>query len=315
MSRKKANIKPSSDLISGRVLRSTGSWYEVLTESDGILKCRLRGKFKNKGLKLTNPIAVGDKVQLEIEPGVEEQTAVIKEIDPRENYIIRRSSRNTHFAHIIASNLDQAILIVTLKSPRTSPGFIDRFLVTCEAYDIPGVLVINKMDLFEEEGQEIVDELKAKYEEIGYQVILTSIHDDQSISNLHECLKGKVSLISGHSGVGKSSLINKIDPELDLRTNDISTFSDKGTHTTTFAEMHQMEADTFIVDTPGIKEFGLIDFTKPELANCFPEMRQHLGECKFHNCVHVHEPGCAALQSISEERYYSYLTLLEECEK
>lgn len=294
----------------GKVLRSTGSWYDVSFNNE-IIECRLRGKFKNKGMKLTNPIAVGDNVEFHIEE--KNATGIITDILPRKNYVIRRSSRKTHFAHIIASNLDQAILIATLKSPKTSNGFIDRFLVTCEAYDIPAVLVINKTDLFE--SNEELNELKEHYEQIGYPVIFTSIFNEQSINSFENLLENKISLITGHSGVGKSSLINKIDPELNLATNEISTFSDKGTHTTTFAEMYEIKKNTFIVDTPGIKEFGLIDMKKSELAGCFPEMTPFLGLCKFNNCLHVHEPDCAALQNITEERYYSYLTLLEECEK
>jgi len=316
MGNKKSKSKNTNTEVGrkGRVIRSTGSWYDVQFEDYSLTKCRLRGKFKNKGIKLTNPIAVGDWVEV-IPEEKGEDTGLIINIEPRSNYIIRRSSRKIHFAHIIASNLDQAVLIATLKSPRTSTGFIDRFLVTCEAYDIPAVIVFNKMDLLAEKDHTKLQPIIDLYKEIGYNVLTTSIHDETSMTQFDELLKGKVSLVTGHSGVGKSSIIKEIAPDLDLRTNEISRFSDKGTHTTTFAEMHPLDEDgTYIVDTPGIKEFGLIDMEKSELAACFPEMRSKLGECKFHNCIHVHEPGCAAKDEIDEERYYSYLLLLEECE-
>jgi ribosome biogenesis GTPase / thiamine phosphate phosphatase len=299
----------------GLVMRSTGSWYEVMTKDRHVYQCRLKGKFKIKGLKTTNPLAVGDKVKLEVEDAVA-NTAIITDILPRENYIIRQSVHKAAYGHILAANLDQAVLIATLVFPRTSLGFIDRFLVSAESFRIPTILVFNKTDLFNEEVWEYQRHLVALYEKIGYPCLLTSVTANEGVELFRQCLHNKVTLLSGHSGVGKSSLVNRIAPELSLRTSAVSTFANKGTHTTTFAEMFEIEPDTFIIDTPGIKELGLKDVEPTELSHYFPEMRDRLGECRFYNCTHVHEPGCAVLEAlaseeIAESRYASYLSMLE----
>lgn len=296
-------------------MRSTGSWYEVRTENGHILQCRLKGKFKIKGLKVTNPIAVGDKVAYELESETE-NTGIINDILPRENYIIRQSVHKAAHGHLLATNLDQAILIATLTFPRTSLGFIDRFLVTAESFRIPTVLVFNKLDLINDEGVAYQEELKTLYESLGYPCYFVSALEGDGVAEVKALLKGKVSLLSGHSGVGKSTLINAIMPDLDLRTSEVSTFANKGVHTTTFAEMFEVEPDTFIIDSPGIKELGLIDIEKEEISHYFPEMREMLNECRFHNCLHINEPKCAVKDAvgegtIAESRYISYLSMVE----
>lgn len=297
----------------GIVFRSTGSWYEVRDEESTFFKCRLKGKFKIKELKVTNPIAVGDRVCFEIED-VEEQTGIIFEIKPRVNYIIRQSVHKASHGHLIAANIDQAVLIVTLTFPRTSLGFIDRFLVTAEAFRIPVLLVFNKLDLLSEEAVAYQEELESLYKGLGYDCISTSATEGVGIELLKEKIMNKVTLISGHSGVGKSSLVNQLEPDLDLRTSEISTFANKGVHTTTFAEMFEIFEDTYLIDTPGIKELGLVDIEKEELGHYFPEMRDLIGECKFHNCLHINEPKCAVKAgveegTIAESRYGSYLSM------
>lgn len=297
----------------GIVFRSTGSWYEVRDGESRFFKCRLKGKFKIKELKVTNPIAVGDRVCFEVED-VEEQTGVIFEIKPRVNYIIRQSVHKTSHGHLIAANIDQAILIVTLTFPRTSLGFIDRFLVTAEAFRIPVLLVFNKLDLLSEEAVAYQEELEELYKSLGYDCISTSATEGIGIELLKEKITNKITLISGHSGVGKSSLVNQLEPDLDLRTSEISTFANKGVHTTTFAEMFEIFEDTYIIDTPGIKELGLVDIEKEELGHYFPEMRDLIGQCRFHNCLHVNEPKCAVKAgvedgTIAESRYVSYLSM------
>ncbi|MCU0324818.1 MAG: ribosome small subunit-dependent GTPase A [Spirosomaceae bacterium] len=296
-------------------MRSTGSWYDVRTEDGHILQCRLKGKFKIKGLKVTNPIAVGDKVRYELESETE-NTGIIDDILPRENYIIRQSVHKTAHGHLLATNLDQAILIATLTFPRTSLGFIDRFLVSAESFRIPTVLVFNKLDLINDEGVAYQEELKTLYESLGYPCYFVSALEGDGVAEIKALLKGKVSLLSGHSGVGKSTLINAIMPDLDLRTSEVSTFANKGVHTTTFAEMFEVEPDTFIIDSPGIKELGLIDIEKEEISHYFPEMREMLNECRFHNCLHINEPKCAVKDAvgegiIAESRYISYLSMIE----
>ncbi len=296
-------------------MRSTGSWYDVRTEGGPPMQCRLRGKIKLQDLKVTNPIAVGDRVRFEPEPD-QHNRGVISEILPRHNYIIRKSVHKSAFGHIIAANIDQAILIVTLAYPRTSLGFIDRFLVTAESFRIPAVLVFNKSDLLDEKAASYQQDMAELYGSLGYPCLLTSTVTGQGMEQFRETLQGKTSLVSGHSGVGKSSLVNSISPELRLRTGEISSFANKGTHTTTFAEMFELEPGTFIIDTPGIKELGLADMEKPEISHYFPEMRDRLGECRYHNCTHVHEPGCAVLEAveggeIAPSRYHNYLSMLE----
>lgn len=299
----------------GLVMRSTGSWYEVLTPEDGIFKCRLKGIFKIKGLKTSNPIAVGDRVVFDT-TGEEAGCGIISKIEPRENYIIRKSVHKTAHGHILAANVDQAILIVTYNFPRTSLGFIDRFLVTAESFRIPVKIVFNKLDLLKPKEIEIVEDLCKLYESLNYQCFITSAEQDIGIETFRELFKNKVSLIAGHSGVGKSTLINKIAPHLNLSTTEVSTFANKGVHTTTFATMFQLEGESFIIDSPGIKELGLIDVEKEEISHFFPEMRDLFNQCKYHNCIHLNEPQCAVIQAfvdgkIAESRYKSYLSMLE----
>ncbi|MCU0399842.1 MAG: ribosome small subunit-dependent GTPase A [Algoriphagus sp.] len=300
----------------GRVIKSTGSWYAVKTE-ERIISARLKGKFKQEDLKLTNPIAVGDWVELEKESG--QDTAVIQDILPRDNYVIRKSTRKQHFSHIIASNLDQAILVITMKKPRTSLGFIDRFLVSVESYGIPALLVVNKMDELEGEDEaEWLRDIHEIYEPLGYPVLEVSALKDQDIRNKFlSHIQGKSSLISGHSGVGKSTLLNALIPGAGQDTKEISGYSAKGVHTTTFAELFFLPEGGDLIDTPGIKEFGILDVEEFELSHYFPEMRQFLGQCKYNNCTHVNEPGCVVLQKLDEGyihpyRYQSYLNILHE---
>ena len=300
--------------MKGFVLRSVGSWYDIMGE-DGIkYKGRLKGKFKMDDKQVTNPIAVGDFVLFTKEE-IENQV-VIQEIEPRENYIIRKSSHKNHHAHIIASNIDLALLVVTLVFPRTSIGFIDRFLVAAESFRIPVVLVFNKSDLYDPQLLEDYHQLKMLYISLGYGVILISVEQDTNIDLLYQIIEGKKSLISGHSGVGKTSLMNKIIPGLDLKTSSISNFANKGVHTTTFAEMFEINDSTYLIDTPGIKEFGLWDMDDNEISHYYPEMRELIGNCKFHNCKHINEPGCAVIQQVEAgqialSRYKSYLSIIE----
>ena len=300
--------------MKGVVIKSTGSWYLVRDAEGKLHRARLRGKFKLKGMKVSNPLAVGDRVEFDVET-TGEDTAVIHKIEERENYIIRQSTHKTAFSHIIAANLDQALLIVTLVSPRTSFGFIDRFLVTAEAYDIPTILVFNKTDLYDEEMRDYQRQISHMYQQIGYSSMTVSAKSNEGIDEMNSLLKGKTTLLSGHSGVGKSTLINIIVPDLELKTSEISDFSDKGVHTTTFAEMFEVDKDTYIIDTPGIKELGIVDIPKNQLGHFFPEMRERLNQCRFNNCTHFNEPGCAVEEAvrhneISLTRYESYLSML-----
>lgn len=302
--------------MKGRVIKSTGSWYAVQVESGEVLRSRLRGKFKQDGLKTNNPIAVGDWVILEMEDKGD-NTAVISDILPRENYIIRQSTRKSAFSHILASNLDQTVLVATLAFPRTSLGFIDRFLVSAESFRIPSVILLNKADILEEDGFEYAAELQDLYESLGYKTALISVLEDDNLDAIHELLKGKTSLISGHSGVGKSSLLNRLIPDLELKTGKVSTFANKGTHTTTFAELFEIDSDTWVIDTPGIKELGLVDMENAEISHYFPEMRELIGACKFHNCSHMNEPACAVQAAYKEgliaaSRYASYFSMMED---
>ena len=267
--------------MQGLVIKSTGSWYQVVTEDHRKIDCRIKGKFRTKDIKTTNPIAVGDHVEIELEPDLE--TAVITRLEDRKNYIIRKSVNLSKQAQIIAANLDQAFLIVTLASPRTSLGFIDRFLVTAEAYDIPARLIFNKLDLFSEEGLAVLEAYEDIYKRIGYPCYEVSAMEGTNIDLIQDLLKDKVSLFAGHSGVGKSTLINRLIPDVGLKTGEISDWSDKGQHTTTFAEMHELPQGGYIIDTPGIRELGIIDIEKQELSHFFPEMRGLLNRCKYHN--------------------------------
>jgi len=298
--------------MQGLITKSTGSWYEVETPDGQRINCRIKGKFRIKGITTTNPLAVGDIVDFDMEP--DQETGVIINLHPRKNYIIRKSINLSKQGQIIAANLDLALLVVTLASPRTSLGFIDRFLVTAEAYDIPAVLVFNKLDLFSDEGLEILADYKAIYETVGYPCYEVSATEGTNISPVGELLKNKITLFSGHSGVGKSSLINALLPDLDLRAHQVSDWSDKGMHTTTFAEMFKLPQGGYIIDTPGIRELGVIDIEKQELSHFFPEMRRRMHDCRFNNCRHINEPGCAVLEAlqngeIEPSRYESYLSI------
>ncbi|MBD1363517.1 ribosome small subunit-dependent GTPase A [Mucilaginibacter sp. ZT4R22] len=297
--------------MQGLVTKSTGSWYQVKA-GEQTIDCRIKGKFRTKGITTTNPLAVGDVVDFEMEP--EQETGIITNLQQRKNYIIRKSINLSKQAQIIAANLDMALLVVTLASPRTSLGFIDRFLVTAEAYGITACLIFNKLDLFSNEGLEILSEYQAVYENVGYKCYSVSALEGTHIDTVQDLLKDKVTLFSGHSGVGKSSLINRLLPDLDLRTHMISDWSDKGMHTTTFAEMFELPQGGYIIDTPGIRELGVIDIEKQELGHFFPEMRELMNQCRFNNCRHINEPGCAVLAAIEEgdiaiSRYDSYLSI------
>jgi len=299
--------------MQGVVVKSTGSWYSVLTNDGVQLDCRIRGKFRIQGLKSTNPVAVGDRVLLDVNG----EDYLISKILERKNYIIRKSVNLSKQVHIIAANIDQAFLIVTLASPTTSVGFIDRFLVTAEAYQIPTVLVFNKVDLYDEFDREYHDEIVQMYTNSGYECLETSALYQMNIDLLTTKMTDKVTLLSGHSGVGKSTLVNVIDPDLDLVTQQVSEAHNKGMHTTTFAEMYPLHFGGFIIDTPGIKGFGLVDVSEFELADYFPEILRLKGQCKFHNCKHVNEPKCAvkdavAVDEIHPVRYNSYLSILED---
>ncbi len=302
--------------MEGVVYRSTGSWYEVKC-AEGIIKARLRGKMRLEELKVTNPIAVGDRVRLETDSLQEEGTALISEVLPRNNYLVRKSTHKNHHGQLIAANLDQCMLIATLVFPRTSMGFIDRFLVSVEAFRIPTVLVFNKTDLLEPEGLELLNELCKDYENIGYPTLQISAMQGNGIDAVKATLKGKRTLISGHSGVGKSTMINALAPHLLLRTGEVSSFANKGIHTTTFAEMFDLDEDTALIDTPGIKELGLMEIGEEELGHYFPEMRALLNQCRFHNCRHLAEPGCAVIEAVEQGkikdwRYHSYLSMFED---
>jgi ribosome biogenesis GTPase len=301
------------------VYKSTGSWYTVKDEAGGWHNARIKGVFKIDNITSTNPVAVGDEVEVEIEDEAE-KTAMITEIHPRNNYINRQSPRFKHQHHIVASNLDQSLLVATLKEPRTSQGFIDRFLVASEMFHVKAVIVFNKSDLFKRKEQEKFEQMKEMYETVGYKVFLTSTKENTGIEELKKELKDKTTLISGHSGVGKSSLLNVIFPDMNLKTQGISGWSGKGQHTTTFAEMFDLSFGGRIIDTPGMREFGLVDISKQEVSHYFPEMRVRLNDCQFNNCLHVNEPGCAikaavANGEVSEDRYVSYVSIMESIEE
>ena len=299
----------------GLIMRSTGSWYEVRAESGKVYRARLKGKFKLNGPKTSNPITVGDKVLFSMEDEAN-QTVVIEEISPRQNYIIRKSVHKTSHGQLLAANVDQAIFIFTYKFPKTSLGFLDRFLVTAEAFRIPVTIVFNKMDLINEEEKDQVFEWAGLYQELGYGVLFTSIPLNQGISEFKEMFEGKVSLMAGHSGVGKSSLLNIVAPTLHIKTKEISDFAQKGVHTTTYSTMWELGPDTYLIDSPGINEFGVMEIEKEELAHYFPEMRALLGQCKFNNCLHLHEPHCVVQQAVKDgeiasSRYLSYFSIFE----
>ena len=301
------------------VYKSTGSWYVVQNEEGKVLNARILGKFKIGGLTSTNPIAVGDTVTIETENELE-GSVTITEIEDRRNYITRTSPANKHKHHIIASNIDQSLLVATLKDPKTSQGFIDRFLITSEAYQIPSIIVFNKSDLYQEPELEKFAEVKSIYEAIGYKVMPMSIEKNIGVDAVKELLKDKTTLLSGHSGVGKSTFINAIFPDLQLRTQDVSGWSGKGLHTTTFAEMFNLPFGGRVIDTPGIRELGLVDIPKQELSHYFPEMRRLINDCQFNNCMHTNEPGCAIKDAVNQEaihidRYISYCNILDKIEE
>ncbi|MDX1955076.1 MAG: ribosome small subunit-dependent GTPase A [Chitinophagaceae bacterium] len=301
-------------MIKGVVYRSTGSWYTVKDASGHFHQARIKGVFKIDDITSTNPLAVGDMVEMERESETE-NTSVINTIVPRRNYINRQSPRFKNQHHIIAANLDQSILFATLKEPRTSQGFIDRFLVVGEMYHVPSIIVFNKADLYKKKEQEQFEEWKSMYESIGYRLLLISVKEKMGIEPLRALLKDKVSLLSGHSGVGKSSLINELLPELVLRTKEVSGWSGKGLHTTTFAEMFDLPFGGAVIDTPGLRELGIVDLPRQELSHYYPEMRERLGHCRFNNCLHINEPGCAIKEAVEqgqiyEERYASYFNIL-----
>jgi len=303
--------------VKGRVLRSTGSWYLVRLDDGKRMDCRVKGKFRLEEEEITNPVAVGDEVMVELEDNG--QTAIIDEILPRNNYISRQSPRQKQTRHIIAANIHQALLIATISQPRTSTGFIDRFLLTSEAFGIPAHLILNKQDILTGKDFKKQEEVVKIYRQTGYPVHLISARSASNVEKIKSLMGGKTTLLSGHSGVGKSTLINAIHPELTLRTGNISEFSQKGKHVTTFAEMMELPFGGYVVDTPGIKEFGLLDVEPNEVSHYFREMRGLLNGCKFNNCLHVNEPKCAVKQAleegkIPEERYKNYLNILEDCE-
>jgi len=301
--------------LTATVYKSTGSWYTITDEEGKTWRARLKGIFKTDDISSTNPIAVGDKVDMEME-NEGENTATITHIHDRLNYVARQSPHTRHRHHIVASNLDQSMLIATLKDPRTSLGFIDRFLIACESYHIPAVILFNKKDTWRKKEEAHYDEWREMYEAIGYTVASTSIHQQDGLDTIKALLANKTTLLSGHSGVGKSSLLNVLFPNMELRTGEVSGWSGKGLHTTTFAEMHDLPFGGRVIDTPGVREFGLVDIEREELAQYFPEMRKLMNDCQFNNCQHMDEPGCAiktAVQAgqISSDRYYSYMNIRE----
>ncbi|MBI9033568.1 MAG: ribosome small subunit-dependent GTPase A [Bacteroidales bacterium] len=301
----------------GVVLKSTGSLYLIKAEDGSLIKSKIKGRFRIKGIRSTNPVAVGDVVEYQF---IEEDGfGVITGIKDRRNYLVRKATKLSKSSHIIAANVDQAFLIITTARPKTLAGFIDRFLVTTEAYHIPVNIVFNKIDMYldDEKAYKQAQEWTSIYEDAGYPCFHVSALTGQNIDQLQEKMKGKVNLLSGHSGVGKSHIINKIQPGLDLRTGEISDFHKMGKHTTTFAEMHELDFGGYIIDTPGIKGFGLYDFVKEEVSQRFPEMRALMNDCQFNNCMHTHEPKCAVKEAVENgdiawSRYQNYLAILED---
>jgi ribosome biogenesis GTPase len=297
--------------MKGLVMRSTGSFYNVLGEDGKKYNCRVRGKIRLEGIKETNPVAVGDRVAFDLESDI----GSITEILPRDNHILRQSVKKTGHAHVLAANVDQALVVVTLAFPRTSLGFIDRFLVSAESFRIPQVIVFNKKDMLDEDGLKAVSELMHLYRQIGVTCFSVSALEED-LHEMREVLQNKITLIAGHSGVGKSTILNKIAPDIDQATGDVSTFSSKGTHTTTFAEMFQLNDKTFVIDTPGVKELGLVDMNEQEISDYFPEMRDLRLECKFGSrCIHINEPKCAIIEAVKSgdialSRYESYVSMV-----
>lgn len=300
----------------GIVIKSTGSNYKVQLHDKRIFECKIKGKFRIDDLRSTNPVAVGDLVSIEIESEAE-QRGIIAQLHDRRNYIVRRSTNLSKQSQIIAANIDHAYLIVTLRSPRTLTSFVDRFLVTAQAYNVPVTLVFNKIDMYDDEELLLIDEWEKIYNPIGYSSIRTSTLDGTNIEQLKAAMQGKTNLLSGNSGVGKSSLMNILLPNSHQKTAAVSKYHDKGMHTTTFAEMFQLAEDGYIIDTPGIKGFGLLNIEPEELSHYFPEMFALLKDCQYHNCTHTHEPNCAVIAAaeageISVSRYNNYMSMLED---
>jgi ribosome biogenesis GTPase len=313
--------------MTGKIYKSTGNWYVVKTTDGEFWNARLKGVFKLDEITSTNPLAVGDDVDLEPEPG-DGRTAIITEIHDRRNYINRQAPSRRFQHHIVAANIEQSLLLVTLKEPRTSQGFIDRWLVTCEAYHVPAILLFNKADLYRVKEEEKFLAYRDMYTAIGYRIFRMSIQTGEGLDTVKALLQGKISLLSGHSGVGKSSFLNALFPAMNLKTREVSGWSGKGIHTTTFAEMFDLPAEALakagagggrIIDTPGMREFGLVDISKQELSGYFPEMRALAGQCQFNNCLHIEEPGCAVKKAVEEgriypDRYISYCHILQTIE-
>lgn len=302
--------------MTGLVYKSTGSWYTVKSEEGTFVECRIKGKFRVKGIKSTNPIAVGDIVDFELDETSDVITGTIHNIHDRKNYIVRKSVNLSHQMHIIASNLDYVFLLITIDNPPTTFSFIDRFLVTAEAYGITTILVFNKIDTLTDETLEEQLYMQHVYEQIGYQCLRVSSTENKGVDKLKELMVGKITMFSGHSGVGKSTLVNAIEPSLLLKTKTISEQSKQGQHTTTFAEMYDLSFDAKIIDTPGIKGFGIVDMEKEEISGYFPEFFKLKDQCKFNNCLHKEEPHCAIKKGLEEDkiswtRYNSYLKILE----
>lgn len=299
----------------GIVYKSTGAWYTVKTDDGTFYNCRIKGKFRMQDIKSTNPVAVGDKVIFEIEEIGGETVGVISEIEDRSNYIIRKSVKLSKQTHIIAANIDQVFLIVTLKKPKTYTVFIDRFLATAEAYDIPAILLFNKMDIYKEKELGQIDELISLYREIGYTCYSISAKTGSNVEEVKATMVGKTNMFAGHSGVGKSTLINLISPHIDIKTTKISEQHLQGKHTTTFAEMYDLEFGARIIDTPGIRGFGVVDMDPEEIGDYFPEIFRLKADCKFNNCLHIDEPDCAVKRAleeltISNSRYKSYVQMV-----
>jgi ribosome biogenesis GTPase len=302
--------------MTGTVYKSTGSWYYVKSTENKFYNCRIKGKFRMKGIKSTNPIAVGDVVDFDLDETVDEVNGIITNIHDRKNYIVRKSVNLSKQTHIIASNIDIGFLIVTINNPTTTTSFIDRFLVTAKAYGIEAILIFNKIDTFDDATLDEQLYLQHTYEQIGYKCLRVSATDNKGVATLMDLMKGRVSMFSGHSGVGKSTLVNAIEPTLNLKTKEISNTHSQGQHTTTFAEMFDLANDIRIIDTPGIRGFGMVDMEPQEVSDYFPEFFVLKGDCKFNNCLHKEEPHCAVKKALDEDkiawsRYQSYLKILE----